>query len=95
MTGTPTDKARRIIDHYGAAHQKIKLCEECGELIQALCKSPDDSPDVTADIVEEMADVMVLIMQFRESMAPYWYGVFERTIDQKIDRQLERIANGE
>ena len=95
MTGTPTDKVRRIIDHYGAAHQKIKLCEECGELIQALCKtlSTEDSPEINSDIIEELADVEVLIMQFRTIMGAYWFGELERTIGRKLDRQLERMES--
>ena len=88
-------KAFRIIEHYGVAHQKVKLCEECGELIQALCKSlsTEDSPEINSDIIEEFADVEVLIMQFQTIMGAYWFGELERTIGRKLDRQLERMES--
>lgn len=88
-------KAFRIIYNYGIAHQKIKLCEECGELIQALCKSlsTEDNPEINSNIIEELADVEVLIMQFRTIMGAYWFGELERTIVEKLDRQIERMES--
>lgn len=84
-------KASKIMEHYGARHQLIKLCEECGELIQQAAKCYDRDQPFSADFIEELADVQVLIMQFRTVMGAYWFGEMERAIDRKLRRQLDRI----
>lgn len=86
-------KATAIIQYYGAQHQLVKLCEECGELIQQAAKCFDRDQPFSADFIEELADVQVLIMQFRTVMGAYWFGEMERTIDRKLRRQLERIES--
>ena len=88
-------KAAAIIQYYGAQHQLVKLCEECGELIQQAAKCFDRDQPFSADFIEELADVQVLIMQFRTVMGAYWFGEMERTIDRKLRRQLERIESEE
>lgn len=88
-------KASRIMEHYGTQHQLTKLCEECGELIQQACKCVDSGQPFSEDFIEELADVEVLIMQFRTIMGAYWFGVLERTICEKLDRQLKRIEDEE
>lgn len=90
-------KAAAIMQHYGAKHQLLKLAEECAELIQAVEKSrrQPDAPELTADMVEEMADVYIMIMQFESIMGLYWSGVFDRTVEDKLVRQLERIESEE
>lgn len=88
-----TEQAAAIMAHYGAEAQKDILIEECAELIQATEKSRRqfDAPELTADMVEEMADVYIMIMQFESIMGPYWSGVFDRTVEEKLLRQTERI----
>ena len=97
MQKDPCDLAYKIIRHYGAEHQKDILIEECAELIQATEKSrrQPDAPELTADMVEEMADVYIMIMQFESIMGPYWSGVFDKTVEDKLVRQLERIESEE
>lgn len=85
--------AAQIMQHYGARHQLIKLCEECGELIQQAAKCYDRDQPFSADFIEELADVQVLIMQFRTVMGTYWFGEMERAIDRKLRRQIERIES--
>jgi len=94
VTKEPYDLAYKIIRHYGAEHQKDILIEECAELIQATEKSRrlDDRPELTADMVEELADVYIMIMQFESIMGPYWSGVFDRTVEDKLVRQMDRIS---
>lgn len=89
------EKLERIIKHYGTAHQKIKLCEECAELIQAVCKSLDNgsADNITEDMIEEMADVQIMFMQFRLILSNYQYDRLYEIQRQKLDRQLDRIAN--
>lgn len=91
MKFTTHEAAAQIIAHYGAQHQLVKLCEECGELIQQAAKCYGKDIPYSADFIEELADVEVLIMQFRTIMGAYWFGEFERTICGKLDRQLDRI----
>lgn len=93
MTKEPYDLAAKIIRHYGTEHQKDILIEECAELIQAVEKTRrfGEPPELTADMVEEMADVYIMIMQFESIMGPYWSGVFDRTVEDKLVRQMVRI----
>ena len=91
MTDTPRDLAAQIMQHYGAAHQQLKLCEECGELIQAAVKAHERGCDITSDFVGELADVYVLLLQFQSYMPPVWLNEFNALVSFKLRRQLERI----
>lgn len=93
MTNTPTEKAKRIIEHYGAQHQLVKLCEECAELTQQAVKCYDAGITYSNHLVEEMADVKVMLMQFESIMTPEDREILECIIAQKIDRQIGRIEN--
>ena len=50
-------KNRAIIDYYGIENQKLKLCEECAEVIQPILKGNEQA------IWDEIADVEVIIDQ--------------------------------
>lgn len=92
MTDEQMKAAAGIIAHYGVEAQKDILIEECAELIQATEKSRRGEPAVfTADMVEEMADVQILLMQFISLFGEHWTAVFEETINGKLKRQAERI----
>ena len=91
MTDTPRDLAAQIMQHYGAAHQQLKLCEECGELTQAAIKAHEMGCDITSDFVGELADVYVLLLQFQSYMSPVWLNEFNALVSFKLRRQLERI----
>lgn len=93
MKNEPTELAAQIIQHYGAAHQQLKLCEECGELIQAAIKAYDIGADITTDFVGELADVYVLIKQFLATMPTVWRAEFDTMVTFKLRRQIERIEN--
>jgi NTP pyrophosphatase (non-canonical NTP hydrolase) len=73
---------KKIFDHYGKNNQLMKLVEECGELITAIARKDE------ANIIEEMADVSVLISQFIINN-PEIVNVAKV----KIDRTIERIEN--
>lgn len=85
-------KAARIIAHYSAAHQLIKLCEECGELIQQAAKCYDKGEAYSDEFAEELADVTVLTMQFKGFFSAYQRQRYRDYIREKLDRQLDRIA---
>jgi hypothetical protein len=93
MTNTPTEKAKRIIEYYGAQHQLVKLCEECAELTQQAAKCYDAGMEYSYRLVEEMADVKVMLMQFESIMTPEDREMLEIIIAKKIDRQIGRISD--
>lgn len=90
---TCMSKAHTIIEHYGAQHQLIKLCEECGELIQQAAKCYDKGIPYSDDMIEEMADVIVMILQFEGIMSRPDSELLQKIVTEKLERQLERIAN--
>lgn len=94
MTNTPTEKAKRIIEHYGAQHQLVKLCEECAELTQQAVKCYDAGRRYSASLVEEMADVKVMLMQFESIMTPDYKKALEQMVVEELDTQIGRIENG-
>ena len=77
-----------IADHYGIDNQLHQLAEECSEL--AVEASHSARKGVTVKIIEEMADVLLMIGQ-----VVYLANIAIEDIDEcirfKIDRQLERI----
>lgn len=91
MKLTPHEAAAKIITHYGAAHQLVKLCEECGELIQQAVKCYDCGVPYSDDFIEELADVIVMILQFESIMSRPDSELLQRTVTEKLDRQLKRI----
>lgn len=96
MTDTPFEQAAAIMAHYGAEAQKDILIEECAELIQATEKTRrhEDKPEITADMVEEMADVQIMLWQFISLMNGYWKEHYEHEIGRKLQQQIERTENG-
>lgn len=78
-----TEMKKYIFGEYGERMQKLKLCEECAELIQAVLKGN------TVHIAEEMADVQILIDQLR--MGLDLGTLVEEFTDQKLVRQIGRL----
>lgn len=95
MVDTPRQQAAKIIQHYGAQHQLVKLMEECAELIQQAAKCYDKDTPYSADFVEELADVRVMMLQFESELykSAYWANVYMATISAKLRRQIERIED--
>lgn len=104
------EKLLNTINHYGVNHQQRKLAEEHFELQEAIHDIehfdnmyPDDIRNLTLEknreafvkhVTEEIADVMVLLNQFA-----FYYDIKMEDINNmmsyKVNRQLERIKNGE
>lgn len=89
----------KIIQHYGVKNQQRKIAEEEFELNEAITQreyqSTDEKPYEIAEfekshIIEEIADVTVLLRQFQ-----YYYGIedsqIESVIKHKVERQLKRM----
>ena len=91
---TGAEKIRAIARHYGKEPQMGVAQEECAELIQAISKirRKGETVETLDNLVEEIADVSIMCAQLEEL-----FGVRASVawhMHQKLDRQLERIAEG-
>jgi NTP pyrophosphatase (non-canonical NTP hydrolase) len=99
---------KKIADTYGYDTQSRQLIEEMAELTQAInkywrkhlkCENFDmfdtlkGSPEEDA-IIEEIADVEICLSQLKFLLGIRQYEI-EQIIDQKLNRQLERIEKNE
>ena len=95
---------QQCIDTYGADKQVDQAIEEMSELIKALLKyrrkecqlsgknvnpTPDNLGKLRADILEETADVIIMLMQI--IMIYGGRDEVQKVIDQKIERQKTRL----
>ena len=92
---TGAEKIRTIARHYGKEPQMGVAQEECAELIQAISKirRKGETVETLDNLVEEIADVSIMCAQLEEL-----FGVrasIAWRMHQKLDRQLERIAEGD
>lgn len=81
---------RESIRKYGKEIQSIVCMEECSELIQAVSKCLRGKPDVTDNLAEEMADVIICLHMLKEM-----YGITDAQLEEwtarKAARQYERM----
>lgn len=97
---------KKIADTYGFSEQSRQLSEECAELIVAVNKyhreikkpsyTPSDCIDkqyLSLQIMEEIADVTIMIEQIKYLLQISDTDI-DQIIEQKLNRQLERINNG-
>ena len=89
------ERLKQIADHYGLDEQLNMLQEECAELIQAVNKYKRTR---TTAIVEEMADVYIMLYQItyllnKEVASVDVEDYIAMWMEKKIRRQLERIQN--
>ena len=91
---------RKIANHFGVRNQLRKTVEECGELAEAihdyingldLEADPVDSARDREHVIEEMADVLILIeeLAYLLSARPELW----KMRGYKIDRTLQRIKD--
>lgn len=97
--GAVLSKCKIIAGTYGHEPQSRMLQEEAAELIQAVNKYYRStnklgfkSREAADNLVEEMADVIIMIIQelMLQNTDP---KLFAELINLKLDRQLERINN--
>ena len=85
-----------MIGYYGKDLQSLVQCEELAELIQAISKirryqeGGDVPPDAYDNLVEEVADTLIILEQIRE-MYDIPDHELQSTIDYKCARQEERM----
>ena len=83
-------KLIEIADHYGIDNQLHQLAEECSEL--AVEASHSARKGVTVKIIEEIADVLLMIEQVIY-LAKIDICDIEDCINFKLNRQMNRISN--
>ena len=88
-------KIRFIADHYPRSSQMGVAQEECAELIQAISKVRrlGINGETLDHMAEEIADVRIMCAQLVAILG--LNEAVSRNIDQKLDRQLERIGEGD
>lgn len=82
------ERIKTIAKHYGIKKQLIQLAEECSEL--AVEASHSVRKGTTVKIIEEMADVEIMIEQIIY-LAKIDRCDIEDCINYKLDRQMKRI----
>lgn len=82
------ERIRTIADHYGIKKQMRQLAEECSEL--AVEASHSARKGTTVKIIEEMADVEIMIEQI-VYLAKIDRKDIEECIQYKLERQMKRI----
>ncbi len=86
------EKVKKIAEHYGLKNQLRQLAEECCEL--SVESSHSARHGTTVKIIEEIADVMIMIKQVIY-LAKIDKCDIEECINYKINRQLKRIEEEE
>lgn len=94
MTRGQKSKCRRIAEHYGRKNQERQAISELTELQYVLTRRLEQrQADWRNDLLDEMADCLVMIEQLRAL-----YGISDDEVTErvnfKLNRQLERIADG-
>ena len=86
------EKLKELAYHYGFTSQADMLCEEAAEFMVALNKFRRGSSEAYAQLVEELADVLVVAEQLR-----YIFGedAVNDIMNKKIERQLLRMKEEE
>lgn len=100
------EKIKKVANYYKFSRQSRQLTEECAELIQAVNKyhryreslntrdeillSAEDNGLLIQDIVEEIADVEIMLEQMKH-LLNIDTGAVEIIKVNKVTRQLERI----
>lgn len=94
------EKLLKIINTYGVNNQQRKLAEEVFELQESIIIEEDRKKHLKLNcfcidaIKEEIADVMVMLEQFK-----LYYGISSEDITkifwEKVDRQIGRIKESD
>ena len=101
------EKILKIIEHFGVIHQLKYFQSEVFELNEAIINAENYEPNPNATftnlccntnnyiehITEEIADIMVMLEQFK-----FYYGIEDMDVkeimNKKIDRTIKRIKEG-
>lgn len=75
---------------FGLQAQMVKTCEELGELTTALCKRLNNSPVSDAQIIDEVADTLIMANQMRHVFGA---DAVDDRIVYKLGRTMDFIRN--
>lgn len=88
------EKISYIFNHFGYKNQVLKINEESKELQEALIESYKEPTKQNIEhVAEEIADVMVVIQQFKQHFKLSDNKIKE-LVDYKIQRTVNRIKSG-
>lgn len=94
MTRGQKSKCRRIAEHYGRKNQERQAVSELCELMYVLTRRQEQrAVDWKNDLLDEMADCLIMIEQLRALYNIEDEELTER-VNFKLNRQIERIADG-
>ena len=81
---------KRALQTWGGQAQMLMVVEEMSELTREILKNVNRGKDNVAAIVEETADVEIMLVQLKEN-----YGIAERVAVYKAEKlkQIERRLN--
>lgn len=85
-------KCKMIAKYYGSSHQAVKAIEEMAELQKELAKYALNDNYNMKNIIEELADVCIMIEQLKYCMIPADVDLND-IIWEKLDRQLKRMED--
>lgn len=94
MNAEQKKRCAEIAQHYGEGSQLAILQEECAELIQAVSKIRRGAPKAYEHFIDELADVSIMIEQLTSYMDDDDKTTLYKKVNEKINRQLERINEG-
>ena len=87
------DILEKAIKHYGAKNQMGVACEESAELIQAISKCLRYKDDIEArnNLVEEIADVLIMIDQLKiiVNIKDYEIVCYRKYKLERLERRIE------
>jgi hypothetical protein len=96
MKNVSYDLVLTIYKHYGREQQLRQTQEECAELIVAINKCFRNSNDSMSSLVEEVADVEIMLAQCKIMLQEARKIEEYRTVvNKKLRRQLARIRGQE
>lgn len=88
-------KCDKIVRHYGADSQEFQAISELSELLEVLTRRKDQRGDDWHEhLFDELADAMIMIRQMCCLHGIRYYDLHLH-MSEKIERQLNRMANGE
>ena len=87
------NRIKNIADTYGLNSQLDILQEECAELVQAVSKYRRGGS--FALILEEIADVEIMLEQIRYLISPTDNVTIDAYKNVKLDRQIRRIEESQ
>lgn len=92
MTQEVTETYSRALKEYGFDNQRMMLCEEIGELLNAIAKHHRGRTESVMEVITELADVSIMVEQMAEH---FGFADFEAEKERKLERLRERLKNKE